>query len=84
MVREFNLLDPLNRHKEEEIKKRFVEIFKSVREPVIKQGMNGTQEYISFKQKGGTVEYRLIASWNECLSVKCDLNEIKGGIDEKI
>jgi len=75
IIREFNLLDPLNRYKEEEVEKRFVEIFKSVRNPVIKIGISGTQNYVSFKQKGGIVEYRLISNWNECLKMKCDLME---------
>jgi len=78
IIREFNLLDPRNRGKEEEIKQRFIEIFKSVREPVVHIRSTPTEDYIAFKQKGGVVEYRFIASWNECLSVKCDLKEIEG------
>jgi len=79
MIREFNLLNPLNRYKEEEIKKRFVEIFKSVRAPVIRIGISGTQNYVSFKQKGGIVEYRFIASWSDCLNMRCDLKELQNG-----
>ena len=58
MVREFNLLDPLNRHKEEEIKKKD----------------SAVRNYRTVQKEGN----RLIAPWNECISVKCDLNEIKG------
>jgi len=77
IIREFNLLDPRNRGKEEEIKQRFIEIFKSVRNPVVFQRSTSTEDYVSFKQKSGVVEYRLIASWNECLGVKCDLKKIE-------
>jgi len=83
IIREFNLIDPRNRGKEEEIKERFIEIFKSVREPVVFHRSTPTEDYVAFKQKGGVVEYRLIAPWNECLSVKCDLKEIKRRENER-
>jgi len=82
IIREFNLLDPINRGKEEQIKQRFIDIFKSVREPFVFQRSTSTEDYVAFKQKDGVVEYRLISSWNECLGVKCDLNEIEESKNE--
>ena len=77
IIREFNLLDPRNRGKEEILKQRFFEIFKSVREPVVFHRSTSTEDYVAFKQKGGAVEYRLIASWSDCLAVKCDLKKLE-------
>lgn len=81
IIREFNLLDPRNRGREEAFKQRFINIYKSVREPVVDMRSNSTCDYISFRQKNGVVEYRLIAPWNECLNMRCDLKEIERSSD---
>ena len=83
IIREFNLLDFKNKGKEEKLKKRFIEIFKSVKNPKFHILSDSLGDYVIFRAENGVVEYRLKASYSECLDVLCDLKEIKESKNER-
>ena len=77
IIRVFDFTDKRNECRFEYMLARFKEIFKSMKEPVYMIFEDKNENYVSLKNKNGAVEYRAIGTHSQCLSLLCDLKEIK-------